>query len=84
MLISQLVAKIDVLVDHEYGNFVIQQIIFLKDVESNVQIVKYIKDNFLSLAKRKFSSNVIDKVINTNLSVSCLMMMLSIIARRMS
>jgi hypothetical protein len=62
MLINQILTKIGDLVDHEYGNFIIQQIIFLKDTEANLLIVKFLKENFVNLAKRKFSSNVIDKV----------------------
>jgi hypothetical protein len=66
-----LLNKLDVLVDHEYGNFIIQQIIYLKDGEFNSKIISYIKENFVSLAKKKFSSNVIDKVfLKNNNSVS--------------
>jgi hypothetical protein len=62
MIAYLLISRLDELINHEYGNFIIQQIIFLKDIEFNFEILKYVKANLNSLAKKKFSSNVIDKV----------------------
>jgi hypothetical protein len=62
MLVNELLSNLDELVNHEYGNFIIQQVIFLKEVEFNLKIINFIKENFVALAKKKFASNVIDKV----------------------
>ena len=52
------------MINDEYGNFIIQQIVFMKDMEYNKIIVEFICDNILLLSQQKFSSNVIDKVFN--------------------
>jgi hypothetical protein len=54
--------NIDELINHEYGNFIIQQIVLLKNKEFNKIIECFIKKNIIPLSKKKFSSNVIDKV----------------------
>lgn len=62
LVLDILTNYLEVLINDEYGNFIIQQIVFLKNVEFNDIIAKFLKDNILILAKKKFSSNVIDKV----------------------
>ena len=54
---------LDSLVNDEYGNYTIQLIIELKEKEYNDIIYNYLIKNCLSLSKKKFSSNVIDKCI---------------------
>jgi hypothetical protein len=61
-LVFEILKFTDLLINDEYGNFIIQQIVFLKYSEFNDKIFKYLKDNLGHLAKKKFSSNVIDKV----------------------
>jgi len=61
-LVFEILKFTDLLINDEYGNFIIQQIVFLKNSEFNDKIFKYMKDNLGHLAKKKFSSNVIDKV----------------------
>jgi hypothetical protein len=61
-LVFEILKFIDLLINDEYGNFIIQQIVFIKYSEFNDKIFKFLKDNLGTLAKRKFSSNVIDKV----------------------
>lgn len=62
LLVVEILKHIDVLINDEYGNFIIQQIVYLKHSEFNDMIFMYIKENLLLLSKRKFSSNVLDKV----------------------
>ncbi len=53
---------IEELINDEYGNFIIQQIVFMKNIEYNIIINDFICKNLFNLARQKFSSNVIDKV----------------------
>jgi hypothetical protein len=62
MLTMEILKHIKLLINDEYGNFIIQQIMQLKISDFNEQVVAFIKQNFLNLAKNKFSSNVIDRV----------------------
>jgi hypothetical protein len=61
-MVNSILSQIDLLINHEFGNFIIQQIIYLKDVEYNTMIIDYIKSDLSILGKQKHSSNVIDKV----------------------
>jgi hypothetical protein len=61
-LVMEILKYLSILINDEYGNFIIQQIVFLKDNEFNEVILNFLKSNFVFLAKKKFSSNVIDKV----------------------
>jgi len=62
-LISEILKNVPLLINDEYGNFIIQSIIYLKLPEVNDSIFYFLKDKLLDLSKKKFSSNVIDKVI---------------------
>jgi hypothetical protein len=62
-LISEILKNVPLLINDEYGNFIIQSIIYLKLPEVNDSIFNFLKDKLLDLSKKKFSSNVIDKVI---------------------
>jgi hypothetical protein len=61
-LIKEILNNINQLINDEYGNFIIQSVIYLKIPEVNDLIFDYLKDKLLDLSKKKFSSNVIDKV----------------------
>jgi Pumilio-family RNA binding repeat len=62
LLISELVRYIDKLINDEFGNFIIQHIIKLKNEESMDKISGFISSNLVLLSKLKYASNVIDKV----------------------
>ena len=51
------------MVRDQYGNYVIQYIIDLKDQRINGNLVENLKGNIFELSNEKFSSNVIEKVI---------------------
>lgn len=50
------------MVRDQYGNYVTQYVIGLKDMEINGKIVDRLKGGILELSNEKFSSNVIEKV----------------------
>ena len=60
-LLHTILDDISTLINDEYGNYIIQFIFDLKEKEYNEIIFTYITKNTLSLSKKKFSSNVIDK-----------------------
>ena len=62
-LLHTILDDISTLINDEYGNYIIQFILELKEKEFNEIIYNYITKNTLSLSKKKFSSNVIDKSI---------------------
>jgi hypothetical protein len=62
ILVMEILKYLSILINDEYGNFIIQQIVYLKENEFNEVIFNFLKSNFVFLAKKKFSSNVIDKV----------------------
>ena len=62
-LIHQILSEISSLINDEYGNYIIQFIVELREKEFNDFIYEYISKNVVSLSKKKFSSNVIDKCI---------------------
>ena len=62
-LLHTILDDISTLINDEYGNYIIQFILELKEKEFNQIIYNYITKNTLSLSKKKFSSNVIDKSI---------------------
>ena len=62
-LLHTILDDISTLINDEYGNYIIQFILDLKEKEYNEIIFTYITKNTVSLSKKKFSSNVIDKSI---------------------
>ena len=54
--------SLEKLINDEYANYVVQMIVSMKFTEINDQIFSYISNNMLELCKKKYSSNVIDKV----------------------
>lgn len=63
VLITTVLNSIGSLVNDEFGNYIIQFILDLKEKQYNELIYTYILKNLLPLSKKKFSSNVIDKYI---------------------
>lgn len=62
-LIMMIIKNIDKLINDEFGNFIVQHIVNLKIEEYNNLVFDYVKSNFVTLSKQKYSSNVIDKCI---------------------
>lgn len=62
-IIEKILINLDLLIDDEFGNFIIQHIVNLSEAIYNEKIYSYIKDNFVRLSKQKYSSNVLDKCI---------------------
>ena len=54
---------IDKIINDEYGNFIIQQILKLKNNNFTNYIFDYTCNNLSILSKQKYSSNVVDKCI---------------------
>jgi len=50
------------MVRDQYGNYVIQYVVDLKNMEINGRIVDRLKGSILELSNEKFSSNVVEKV----------------------
>ena len=50
------------MVRDQYGNYVIQYVVDLKNMDVNGRIVDKLKGTILELSNEKFSSNVIEKV----------------------
>ena len=51
------------MVRDQYGNYVIQYVIELKDMATNGKIVDSLSGYILELSNEKFSSNVVEKVL---------------------
>jgi hypothetical protein len=54
---------VDLMLD-QYGNYVIQFVVSLSINEYNLKIMNYLKKDLFNFSKQKYSSNVIEKVIN--------------------
>lgn len=50
------------LVRDQFGNYVVQYVVDLKDMETNGHIIDKLKGTIMELSNEKFSSNVIEKV----------------------
>jgi pumilio RNA-binding family len=61
-LIKRALANTLILMCDQYGNYVLQYIISLKEYTVNHEIANIFKTNLPYLSKQKFSSNVIEKV----------------------
>lgn len=62
-MIKKILDEFDILVNDEYGNYIIQYILEFKEKRYNDVIYDYISKNIVQLSKLKYSSNVIDKCI---------------------
>ncbi len=49
------------MVRDQYGNYVTQYVVDLKEQETNGRVVDQLKGSILELSNEKFSSNVIEK-----------------------
>lgn len=56
------------LIEDPYGNYLVQNVIKLDDRQKNETIFKEIAKDFIRLSQLKFSSNVIEKCLDSCLS----------------
>jgi|LauGreDrversion4_2_1035121.scaffolds.fasta_scaffold471903_2 pumilio RNA-binding family len=62
-MINLIIKYTQIFILDQYGNYVVQYVIMLKDMNVNKQIAdEFLKMNVISISKQKFSSNVIEKV----------------------
>ena len=59
---EEILKNITELINDEWGNFVIQNIIFMKNPTFTDYILHYLTKNINILSKQKISSNVLDRV----------------------
>ncbi len=71
-LISQKIALSEVIlsrlhfmIEDQYGNYLVQNVIKLGNEYMNEQILNYVAGDFIRLSQMKFSSNVIEKCLET-------------------
>jgi len=63
-----IVQEMDSLIEDPYGNYLVQNVIKLDDRTKNEAIFKEIAKDFIRLSQLKFSSNVIEKCLDSCLS----------------
>ena len=56
------------MIEDQYGNYLVQNVIKLKNDLMNEQIMNYIAGDFIRLSQLKFSSNVIEKALETTIA----------------
>ena len=64
MIIDKVLSNIEELVKDQYGNYVVQYTIELKQSSVNGRIVDKLQGQFARLSNEKFSSNVVEKVLH--------------------
>ena len=67
-LANYIIDNIHHLIEDPYGNYLVQNVIKLEDKEKNEKIFKQIAKDFIRLSQLKFSSNVIEKCLDSKLS----------------
>lgn len=65
-----LFSNIKTLINHEYGNYLIQSLVDVESISYCSKIVTAFDSNLLSLAMSKYSFNVLDKLIDKLQNVS--------------
>ena len=60
-----IVSRLHYLIEDPFGNYLVQNVLKLEDVQRNDQILNFIAGDFLRLSQEKFSSNVIEKCLET-------------------
>lgn len=56
------------LIEDPYGNYLVQNVLKLEDREKNEQIFRQIAKDFIRLSQLKFSSNVIEKCLDSKMA----------------
>lgn len=67
-LANYIIESIHQLIEDPYGNYLVQNVIKLEDREKNEKIFKQIAKDFIRLSQLKFSSNVIEKCLDSKLT----------------
>jgi hypothetical protein len=67
-LANYIIENIHQLIEDPYGNYLVQNVIKLEDREKNEKIFKQIAKDFIRLSQLKFSSNVIEKCLDSKLT----------------
>lgn len=61
------------LIEDPYGNYLVQNVLKLEDKTKNEQIFSQIAKDFIRLSQLKFSSNVIEKCLESKMSCDSFM-----------
>ncbi len=64
-LADVIISRIHYLIEDPYGNYLVQNVLKLKNQKRNDQILNFIAGDFVRLSQLKFSSNVIEKCLET-------------------
>jgi pumilio RNA-binding family len=64
LIAGSVIRHLPELIDDQFGNYLVQHTLKLQDWELNKAVYCYIAENFYSLAKLKFASNVIEKCLD--------------------
>ena len=62
-LINEVVNNVKVLINHEYANYVVSEVILFKDQSINREIAKVICQNLSFYCNSKYSSSVVEKLV---------------------
>ena len=65
-LADVIISRIHFLIEDPFGNYLVQNVLKLKSDLRNDQILNFIAGDFVRLSQLKFSSNVIEKCLETN------------------
>lgn len=60
-----IISRIHFLIEDPFGNYLVQNVLKLKNELCNDQILNFIAGDFVRLSQLKFSSNVIEKCLET-------------------
>jgi len=61
-----IICRIHKLIEDPYGNYLVQNVLKLKSNFKNDQILNFIAGDFIRLSQLKYSSNVIEKCLETS------------------
>ena len=64
-LAIKIISQVGNLIEDPYGNYLVQNVLKLEKPELNEQIFQYIGQHFIHLSQLKFSSNVIEKCLES-------------------
>lgn len=60
-----IISKLNDLIEDPFGNYLVQNVLKLEKVNLNEEIFKSIATDFIRLSQMKFSSNVIEKCLES-------------------
>ena len=64
-LADVIISRLYLLIEDPYGNYLVQNVLKLNNQERNDQILNFIASDFVRFSQLKFSSNVIEKCLET-------------------